>query len=42
MFAKKIVIEYYPNIWVDIKKWRRSGFTGEIRIKNDKTLRLPK
>jgi len=42
MFAKKIVMEYYPKIWVDIEKWRRQGFKGQIIIKNDKTKRVPK
>lgn len=42
MFAKRIKIEYYPNIWNDIKKWRRQGFKGEIIVTNDKTKRLPK
>tara|TARA_R110001632_G_scaffold65017_5_gene154360 strand:+ start:125 stop:253 length:129 start_codon:yes stop_codon:yes gene_type:complete len=42
MFAKKIVLEYYPNIFKDIEKWRKQGFKGHIRIKNDKTKRIPK
>ena len=42
MFAKVIKIEYYPNILVDIKRWRSQGFKGEIIIKNDRTKRLPK
>ena len=43
MFHKKIIkIEYYPEIWKHIILLRKWGFKGEIIIKNDKTLRLPK
>jgi hypothetical protein len=34
MFAKKIRMKYYPEIWEDIKLWRRQGFKGEIIIYN--------
>lgn len=32
MFAKRIRIKYYPNIFEDIIKWRSQGFKGEIII----------
>lgn len=32
MFAKKIKVEYYPNLSNDIIIWRRQGFKGEIVI----------
>ena len=32
MFANRIRVKVYPNLDIDIAKWRKQGFTGLIIV----------